>query len=131
MHLAHKNRLKRARRQYFLKKKLMLKDKNLICLRVIRSNKHIGAQLIRWDPMLGSSQVLLCASTMEASVRENCSEKTWNKHAASCVGRKLAERFMASSFAETATIMFDRAGYAFHGRVQSLAEAAREGGMKF
>ncbi|HEY3778336.1 MAG TPA: 50S ribosomal protein L18 [Rhizomicrobium sp.] len=90
-------------------------------LSVFRSGRHIYAQLI--DD--GGGRTLAMASTNE---KENKPAKTWNLEAAGSVGRKIAERALAGGIKE---VVFDRGGYIYHGRVKALAEAAREGGLKF
>lgn len=90
-------------------------------LSIFRSGRHIYAQLI--DDRAG--RTLATASTNET---ENKPAKTWNIEAASGVGRKIAERARANGIEE---VVFDRGGYIYHGRVKALAEAAREGGLKF
>jgi len=64
------------------------------------------------------------ASTYEAAFKGNGG----NKEAAKDVGKKLAERATAKGISD---VVFDRSGYIYHGRVQELAEGAREGGLKF
>ncbi|MGH6887674.1 MAG: 50S ribosomal protein L18 [Rhizomicrobium sp.] len=90
-------------------------------LSVFRSGRHIYAQLI--DDRAG--RTLAMASTNE---KEHKPAKTWNLEAASGVGRKIAERALASGVKE---VVFDRGGYIYHGRVKALAEAARESGLRF
>jgi len=89
-------------------------------LSVFRSNKEIYAQLI--DDVKG---VTLAA----ASSRDEAVEKGGTKsEMAAKVGKKIAERATAAGIN---TVVFDRNGYLYHGRVKSLADAAREGGLKF
>lgn len=92
-------------------------------LTVHRSGRHIYAQVIA--PTDG--QVLVAASTVQKDVRKGL-EGTGNKAAASAVGKALAEKALAAGVEKVA---FDRSGYRYHGRVKELAEAAREGGLKF
>lgn len=90
-------------------------------LTVFRSNKHVYAQII--NDLTGTT--LLSASTGEKS------EKTANGGncaAAVEVGKRLAERAQQSGIT---TVKFDRNGYRYHGRIKALADAAREGGLKF
>jgi len=68
---------------------------------------------------------LASASTVDKSVR---SDKTGNIEAATKIGAMIAERAKAAGISKVA---FDRSGYAYHGRVKALAEAAREGGLEF
>ena len=89
-------------------------------LNVFRSEKHIYAQVI--DDVNG---VTLCsASTVEKGFEGLGS----NKEAAKKVGMAVAERAKAKGID---TVVFDRGGYIYHGRVQALAEGAREGGLEF
>jgi large subunit ribosomal protein L18 len=92
-------------------------------LTVHRSGQHIYAQVIA--PAGG--QVLAAASTLQKDVRKGL-EGTGNKTAAAAVGKAVAERAVAAGVEKVA---FDRSGFRFHGRVKELAEAAREGGLKF
>jgi large subunit ribosomal protein L18 len=92
-------------------------------LSVFRSSKHIYAQVI--DDVKG--ETLASASSLEKTMREG--KKTGaNIDAAKAVGKLLAERAAAKGVKE---VVFDRGGYLFHGRVKALADAAREGGLKF
>ena len=90
-------------------------------LTVHRTNSHIYAQII------GQGRVLASASTNEAEVRKDL-PNGGNAQAAAAVGRRIAEKAKAAGVAEVA---FDRSGFAYHGRVKALAEAAREAGLKF
>ena len=95
-------------------------------LTVFRSNLHIYASVISDD----GSKVLASASTAEKSVREQlgAAGKGGNVAAAQLIGKQIAERAKAAGVEKVA---FDRAGFAFHGRVKALAEAAREAGLQF
>ena len=89
-------------------------------LAVYRSNANIYAQII--DDVKG---VTLCsASTVEKDFEGIGS----NKEAAKKVGKKIAEKALAGGITE---VVFDRGGYIYHGRIQELADGAREGGLKF
>src|ERR1044071_1669158 len=92
-------------------------------LTVHRTNSHIYAQLI--DATGG--KVLATASTLEKEVRGSHPNGA-KKEAAAEVGKRIAERAKAAGVTEVA---FDRAGFSYHGRIKALAEAAREGGLKF
>ena len=89
-------------------------------LAVYRSNANISAQII--DDVAGVT--LASASTYEKDFEGVGS----NKEAARKVGAVLAERAVAKGIS---TVVFDRGGYIYHGRVSELAEGAREGGLKF
>jgi len=92
-------------------------------LTVARSNGHIYAQIIAPT----GDKVLASASTLEVDVRKDL-KNGGNKAAAALVGRRIAEKAKALGIEAVA---FDRAGFRFHGRVKALADAAREGGLKF
>ncbi|HEX9075049.1 MAG TPA: 50S ribosomal protein L18 [Anaerolineae bacterium] len=92
-------------------------------LNVFRSSRHIFAQLI--DDSKGHT--LVAASTLDAEVRANA--KQWDKKTeAKQVGKLLAQRALAKGVKQ---VIFDRGGYQYHGRVKSLAEGSREGGLEF
>ena len=88
-------------------------------LSVFRSNKEIYAQII--DDVSGKT--LLAASSREKGVN-----KGTNVEIASAVGKLVAEKAVAAGID---TVIFDRGGYLYHGRIQSLAEGARAAGLKF
>jgi large subunit ribosomal protein L18 len=90
---------------------------------VNRSNSHIYAQIIAAE----GDRVLASASTVEADVRKD-GKGGGNKAAAELVGRRIAEKAKSLGIESVA---FDRSGFRFHGRVKALADAAREGGLKF
>lgn len=87
---------------------------------VYRSNANISAQVI--DDVNGVT--LASATTTE----KDFANYGGNKEAAREIGKKVAERALAKGIEE---VVFDRGGYLYHGRVQELAEGAREGGLKF
>ena len=89
-------------------------------LAVYRSNANISAQII--DDVAGVT--LVSASTVEASFVGLGS----NKAAAAKIGELIAERAIKAGIT---TVVFDRGGYIYHGRVSELAEGARKGGLKF
>ena len=95
-------------------------------LAVYRSLQHIYAQVIDDD----ASQTLVSASSNEPAFRELLSDtlKGWNVAGAKLVGTLVAERAKAAG---VTTVVFDRGGYPYHGRIKSLAEGAREGGLEF
>ena len=92
-------------------------------LSVYRSTNHIYAQLI--DDTNGVT--LASASTLEKSVKAEIAGKT-KREAAKVVGKLAAERAKEKGIE---TVVFDRGGYLYTGRVQSLADGAREAGLKF
>ena len=94
-------------------------------LAVFRSNNHIYAQVI--DDTIGNT--LVAASTLTPDIREKLNgEGSGNVDAAKLVGSKIAELCKAKNIEKVA---FDRGGFKYHGRVQALADAAREGGLTF
>ena len=95
-------------------------------LTVYRTNLHIYASVISDD----GTKVLASASTAEADVRKEigAAGKGGNVAAATVIGKRIAEKAKAAGIEAVA---FDRAGFAYHGRVKALAEAAREAGLKF
>jgi large subunit ribosomal protein L18 len=92
-------------------------------LSVYRSNKQIYAQII--DDVNGVT--VASASTLEKDMRTK-SGNGGNKAAAEEVGKMIADR---AKKAGVESVVFDRGSYIFHGRVKALADAAREGGLKF
>lgn len=90
---------------------------------VHRTPRHIYAQIIAPN----GSEVLAAASTLEKAISESL-KYTGNKDAAAAVGRAIAERALTKEIKE---VSFDRSGFQYHGRVQSLANAAREAGLQF
>ena len=88
---------------------------------VTRSTKHITVQVV--DDLVGKT--LASASTMEADLRSTSADKTAK---AKKVGELVAERAKGAGIE---SVVFDRAGNKYHGRVAALADAAREGGLSF
>ena len=110
----------RQRRQRRVRKKVN-GTTNRPRLSVFRSNRHISAQIIDDE----NGRTVVAASTSEADMR---GVTTSNKEAASKVGQLLAER---AQVAGVQSVVFDRGGNIYHGRVAALADAAREAGLKF
>lgn len=92
-------------------------------LNVYRSTTHIYAQII--DDSRGHT--LLAASSLDPEVRKTL-KGGGNIAAAKTVGKTVAERAKAAGITE---VVFDRGGYAYHGRIKALAESARQAGLKF
>lgn len=92
-------------------------------LTVHRSGRHIYAQVIAAE----GGKVIAVASTVQKDLRSGLTS-TSNKDAAKAVGKAVAEKAVAAGISDVA---FDRSGYRYHGRVAELADAAREGGLKF
>lgn len=90
---------------------------------VHRTSQHIYAQLISAT----GSEVLASSSTVQADVKKEISN-SGNKDAAAAVGKAIAEKAKAAGITAVA---FDRSGFKYHGRIQQLAESARENGLEF
>jgi large subunit ribosomal protein L18 len=114
-------RLRRSRQT-----RIRIAQQGVARLTVNRTNLHIYASVISGD----GSKVLASASTAEADVRKElgATGKGGNANAAQLIGKRIAEKAKAAGVEKVA---FDRAGFAFHGRVKALAEAAREAGLQF
>ena len=113
--------LGRARRHHRIRKKVSGTAARPR-LAVFRSNKHIVAQVI--DDRAG--RTLAAASTHEGDLKAGGG--TGNKEAAAAVGRLVAERAKAAGIT---TVVFDRGGFVYHGRIAALADAARKAGLEF
>lgn len=109
-------RLRRAKKA---RSKISELRMNRLC--VFRSPRHIYAQVISPE----GDKVLASASTVE---KENRTGATGNVDAAGKVGKMIAERAKAIG---VESVAFDRSGYAYHGRIKALADAARESGLQF
>lgn len=92
-------------------------------LSVHRSSQHIYAQLHSAD----GDKVIVAASTLQKSIADGL-KGTKNKEAAAAVGKVVAELAIKAGIEKVA---FDRSGFRYHGRIQALADAAREAGLKF
>ncbi|MDG6897641.1 50S ribosomal protein L18 [Actinobacillus delphinicola] len=101
----------------------MMKEQGATRLVVFRTPRHIYAQVIA----ASGSEVLASASTVEKAIKEQV-KYTGNVDAAKLVGKTVAERALSKGIKDVA---FDRSGFKYHGRVQSLADAAREAGLQF
>ncbi|HVQ06071.1 MAG TPA: 50S ribosomal protein L18 [Burkholderiaceae bacterium] len=114
-------RLRRARQT-----RARIVKQDVARLTVFRSNLHIYASIVSDD----GTRILASASTVEKDLRSQLggAGKGGNAAAASIVGKRIAERAKAAGIEKVA---FDRAGFAYHGRVKALADAAREAGLQF
>ena len=114
-------RLRRARQT-----RVRIAQQGVARLTVNRTKLHIYASVISGD----GSKVLASASTAEADVRKSLggAGKGGNTAAAQAIGKRIAEKAKAAGIDKVA---FDRAGFAYHGRVKALADAAREAGLQF
>jgi large subunit ribosomal protein L18 len=128
MHDLHRKHIlkKRARRE-----RAHLRGRNRIAgsperprLAVYKSLRYIYAQIV--DDLAGST--LVAASSLEKDVRDALGKSKDNKDAAKAVGAKVAERALEKGIK---SVVFDRSGYVYHGKVKALAEGAREKGLQF
>ena len=117
------NRIERRRRIHYRIRKHVSGTAEKPRMNVFRSNKQIYVQVI--DDEQGKT--LAAAASNDKALAAECKGKT-GIEAAAIVGKAIAERCLAKGIT---TIAFDRGGYLFHGRVKSLADAAREGGLNF
>ena len=116
-----RNEIRRIRHERVRKKISGTPERPRLC--VYRSLNHIYAQVI--DDVAGNT--LVSASTLDPQLKDKLSEVD-KKGASKLVGQLVAERAKAKGIE---TVVFDRGGYLYHGRVKALAEGAREGGLKF
>lgn len=122
MDKAQEKRLARQRRHARVRERVRgTPERPRLC--VFRSLRHIHAQVI--DDIRGHT--LVAASSLDAEVRSQLNEKDKTAQAA-LVGEVLAQRAMAAGISR---VVFDRGGYRYHGRVKSLADAARKAGLEF
>ncbi len=114
-------RLRRARQT-----RIRIAQQGVARLTVNRTNLHIYAAVISSD----GGTVLASASTVEPEVRTalGAAGKGGNAAAAEVIGKRIAERAKAAGVEKVA---FDRSGFAYHGRVKALADAARDAGLQF
>ncbi|MDA0245549.1 MAG: 50S ribosomal protein L18 [Chloroflexi bacterium] len=112
----------RKRRHYRMRRTLMGTAERPR-LNVFRSLEHIYVQVI--DDVAGHT--LASASTLDKKLAAELDGKT-KKEQATLVGKAVAERALAAGVTQ---VVFDRGGYLYHGRIQALADGAREGGLQF
>jgi large subunit ribosomal protein L18 len=114
---------KQARVRRARKTRARIAEQRANRLVVSRTNCHIYAQIVAPS----GDKILTSASTLEGEVRKDL-KNGGNKAAAAVVGKRIAEK--AKQLGINA-VAFDRSGFKYHGRVKALADAAREGGLKF
>ncbi|MBX3708959.1 MAG: 50S ribosomal protein L18 [Gammaproteobacteria bacterium] len=112
------SRLRRAKRT-----RLKIRDLEATRLTVYKTPRHMYAQVTTPD----GAKTLACASTLDKELRKKL-KTTGNVDAAKEVGALIAKRALEAGITAVA---FDRAGFAYHGRIKALADAAREVGLKF
>lgn len=118
MSIKNNSRLRRAKST-----RMHIRKLDVARLSVHRSGQHIYAQVVSAN----GDKVIVSASTVQKALATGL-EGTKNKAAAVAVGKAIAERAIKAGIESVA---FDRSGYKYHGRVKALADAAREGGLKF
>ena len=114
-------RLRRSRQT-----RIRIANQGVARLTVSRTNLHIYVSVISGC----GTKIIAAASTAEADVRKSlgATGKGGNVNAAQVIGKRIAEKAKAAGVEKVA---FDRAGFAYHGRVKALADAAREAGLQF
>jgi len=117
------NRTERRRRIHYRIRKKVSGTAERPRMVVFRSNKQIYVQVVDDDRAV----TLVAAASNDKALAAECKGKT-GIEAAAIVGKAIAERALQAGIT---TVAFDRGGYLFHGRVKSLADAAREGGLIF
>ncbi len=90
---------------------------------VYRSNKHIYAQIVDDS----KAHTLVAASSLDTELTDKL-DKTWDKNSAQAVGELIAKRALSK---DISSVVFDRGGYIYHGRIAAVAEAARQAGLEF
>jgi large subunit ribosomal protein L18 len=123
MKLITKKKIRRQRRKRRVRKKV-IGTPDRPRLTVFRSHKNIHAQIV--DDSEG--RTLVAASSRESGPRDELAGKGGNRAAAKVVGHALASKAVEAGIKK---VVFDRNGYAYHGRVKELAEAARKAGLEF
>ena len=119
--MAYEREKARKRRHRRIRKKIMgTAERPRLC--VTKSLKHISAQIINDQ----TGQTLLGLATYSKEVKNQA--KAGNREGAKILGRMIAEKAKQKKIE---SVVFDRGGYIFHGCIRELAEAAREGGLKF
>lgn len=121
--MASKSKELFTRRRQRTRARLRRQETGRARLSVFRSGKHIYAQVIDDD----KGVTLAAASTLEKALR-GAVKSSGSVEAAGAVGKAVAERAMAAG---VKTVVFDRGGYLYHGRVKALGDAAREAGLSF
>jgi large subunit ribosomal protein L18 len=117
------SRIERRRRIHFRIRKHVNGTAEKPRMVVFRSNKQIYVQVVDDE----QCKTLCAAASNDKELVAQCKDKS-GIEAAAVVGKAIAERCLAKGITK---ICFDRGGYLFHGRVKSLADAAREGGLVF
>jgi large subunit ribosomal protein L18 len=112
------SRLRRAKRT-----RMKIRELEVTRLTVYKTPRHMYAQVTTAD----GAKTLVCASTLDKDLRKSL-KTTGNVDAAREVGKLIAKKALEAGIT---TVAFDRAGFAYHGRIKALADAARETGLQF
>jgi large subunit ribosomal protein L18 len=112
------SRLRRAK-----KTRAKIRELEVTRLNVFKTSRHMYAQVTTSD----GAKTLLCASTLDKDLKSGL-KSTGNIEAAKEVGKLIAKKALEAGITEVA---FDRSGFAYHGRIKALADAARENGLQF
>jgi large subunit ribosomal protein L18 len=115
---------KQARQRRAARTRAKIRELGDYRLCIHRTPQHIYAQIIAPS----GDQVVVSASTVEKDLRQSIDGHKGNATAAAAIGKAIAERALTKGIEKVA---FDRSGFRYHGRVKALADAAREGGLKF
>jgi large subunit ribosomal protein L18 len=115
---------KQARLRRAARTRAKIRELGTYRLCVHRTPRHIYAQIIAPD----GAHVVASASTVEKDFRQTIEGHKGNSQAAATIGKAIAERALSKGIDQVA---FDRSGFRYHGRMKALADAAREGGLKF
>lgn len=115
---------KQARQRRAARTRAKIRELGDYRLCIHRTPQHIYAQIIAPS----GDQVIVSASTLEKDFRQSIEGHKGNASAAATIGKAIAERALTKGIEKVA---FDRSGFRYHGRVKALADAAREGGLKF
>ena len=115
---------KQARLRRAARARAKIRELGTFRLCVYRTPRHMYAQVLSPD----GGKVVASASTVEKQLRESISGHPGNSAAAAAIGKAIAER---AKLAGVEKVAFDRSGFRYHGRVKSLADAARESGLQF
>ena len=114
---------RRERRTHRVRNRIRKSRTSRLRLTVFRSNRHMSAQIIDDE----NGKTLVSACSVEKSLF-GAGKYAGNKAAAAKIGQALAQRAIEKGIKQ---VLFDRGPYKFHGRVQALADAARQGGLEF
>ncbi|MBK1645120.1 50S ribosomal protein L18 [Thiocapsa imhoffii] len=115
---------KQARLRRATRARAKIRELGVYRLCVHRTPRHIYAQVIAPE----GNRVVASASTVEQAFRESIPGHKGNIGAAKLIGQAIAERARSAG---VESVAFDRSGFRYHGRLKALADAAREGGLKF